>query len=422
MNPFALPCEQYSLANGLTVLLHHSPDAPVVAVEVMYHAGSKNEKPGLTGLAHLAEHLMFKGSEHAADGEHFRRLQEIGAEVNGSTTEDRTNYYEVLPPNQLETALYLEADRMGWLIPALIASKLQNQRDVVKNERRQSYENQPYGLAQETISAAIFPSGHPYSWPVIGTMDDLDRMTLEDLRMFFRRYYSPGNAVLTIGGRFDPPQAREMVEKYFGALPGTPLPDRPAFPDWQPAPARDIILRDNVTLPRVYLAWRTAPWASNEDIALDVVTDLLGAGKNSRLHRSLVIEQQLAQSISAYQHGLECDGKLVITATARKGMSVERLVAALREQIMDLISRPVGSREMEKSLNVREAALVMSLDAVRDRMHLLSLFHTLTGSVTNMQEYYKRFRTLDADTARTRSAAFLGVEPVVLQILPQEAS
>jgi zinc protease len=388
----------------------------------MYHAGSKNEKPGLTGLAHLAEHLMFKGSEHAGDGEHFRRLQEIGAEVNGSTTEDRTNYYEVLPPNQLETALYLEADRMGWLLPALTGTKLQNQRDVVKNERRQSYENQPYGLAQETISAAIFPSGHPYSWPVIGTMDDLDRMTLDDLRMFFRRYYSPGNAVLTIGGRFDPPQARELVEKYFCALPGTPLPGRPAFPDWQPAPAREIILHDNVTLPRVYLAWRTAPWASNEDIALDVVTDLLGAGKNSRLHRSLVIEQQLAQSISAYQHGLECDGKLVITATARKGVSVERLIAALREQIMDLISRPVGSREMEKSLNVREAALVMGLDAVRDRMHLLSLFHTLTGSVTNMQEYYERFRTLDAETARTRSAAFLGVEPVVLQVLPQEAS
>jgi zinc protease len=422
MNPLSLPLEQYRLTNGLTVLLHPSPGSPVVAVEVMYHVGSKNELPGLTGLAHLFEHMMFKGSEHVADGEHFRRLQEIGAEVNGSTTEDRTNYYEVLPPDQLETALFLEADRMGWLLPALTEQKLENQRDVVKNERRQSYENQPYGLAQETISAAIFPSGHPYSWPVIGSMRDLDSTTLDDLRKFFQRFYSPGNAAVTIGGRFDPQNAHALVEKYFGSIPSEGSPHAPVFPPWEQAPARHITLHDNVALPRVYLVWRSAAWFTDDDIALDVATDILGAGKGSRLHRTLVIEQQLAQSVTAYQHGLECDGMLVVVATARKGVRPADLLAALRKEIEGFVTQGLSPREMQKSMNIKESGLVQGLDAVRDRVHKFSLFHTLTGSALNVHRYFERFQLLDPAIVQSRTAAFLDCEPVVLEILPQESS
>jgi len=422
MDSLSLPLDQFRLANGLSVLFHHSPDSPVVAVEVMYHVGSKNEQPGLTGLAHLFEHMMFKGSEHVQDGEHFRRLQEMGAEVNGSTTEDRTNYYEVLPSDQLETALFLEADRMGRLLPALTDVKLQNQRDVVKNERRQSYENQPYGLAQETISAAVFPAGHPYSWPVIGSMRDLDNATMDDLRKFFRRFYAPGNAVVTIGGHFDPPEARALVEKYFGDIPAEGSPSVPVFPSWEHAPAQHITLHDNVALPRVYLVWRSAAWFTDDDIILDVATDILGAGKNSRLHKALVIEEQLAQSVSAYQHGLECDGKLVVVATARKGVRPGHLLAALRKHIDDFITHGLSSRELQKSLNIKESELVLGLDAVRDRVHRCSLFHTLTGSALNVHRYFERFQRLDPGNVRSRTASFLECEPVILEVLPRESS
>lgn len=422
MNPLSLALDQFQLANGLTVLLHASDAAPVVTVEVMYHVGSKNEQPGMTGLAHLFEHMMFKGSANVADGEHFKRLQEIGAEVNGSTTEDRTNYYEVFPPDHLEMALFLEADRMGQLLPALTESKLQNQRDVVKNERRQSYENQPYGLSQETLSAAVFPDRHPYSWPVIGSMHDLDAATLEDLRDFFGRFYAPSNAVLTIGGHFDPVPTRRWVEKFFGGIPGHPAHGKPAFPSWAPAPAQHITLRDNVALPRVYLAWRSAPWYSDDDIILDVATDILGAGKNSRLYRALVIEQQLAQSVSAYQHGLECDGKLVVVATAQQGVHPDQITAALRREVERYIHDGLSGRELQKSLNIKEAGLMFGLDAVRDRVHMLALFHTLTGSGHNLQRYGERFKALDPQVVLSRSAAFFAPEPVVLEILPQEPS
>jgi zinc protease len=422
MNPISLPFDQYRLTNGLTVLLHRTERCPVVAVEVMYHVGSKNEQPGLTGLAHLFEHMMFKGSEHVGDGEHFRRLQEIGAEVNGSTTEDRTTYYEVLPPEYLETALFLEADRMGRLLPALTESKLQNQRDVVKNERRQNYENQPYGLAHETIAAAVFPPGHPYSWPVIGSMHDLDTARLDDLRQFFLKHYSPANAVLTIGGNFDTPVVRNLIEKYFACLPDTGRPSDLVFPNADAPHQQRIIVRDRVSLPRVYLVWHSSPWFSDDDIILDSATDILGAGKGSRLHRALVIEAKIAQSVTAYQHGLERDGMLVIIATAKPGIRTDRLFDAVRSRVHDFIRNGITPRELQKSMHIKEMELLMGVDAVRDRVHKLSLFHTLTGSADNLNEYVARFSRLDTRTVADRSAAFLAREPLILEILPMESS
>jgi zinc protease len=422
MQNLSIPLEQFRLANGLTVLLHHSPDAPLVALEVMYHVGSKNELSGLTGLAHLCEHIMFKGSMNVPDGGHFKRLQEIGAEVNGSTTEDRTTYYELMPPQHLELALSLEADRMGRIIPALTQEKLENQRDVVKNERRQSYENQPYGLAQETLSEAVFPENHPYSWPIIGSMRDLDNATLDDLRGFFRSHYTPGNAVVTIGGSFDPDAVRLMVEKYFGKIPAGEQAATPVFPPSTPAPPKKITLQDDVSVPRVYLAWRSTPWFSDNDLILDVATDILGTGKHSRLHSALVIEGQLAQSVSAYQQGMECDGKVVVAATACPGVNPDRLVDALRDQVDRLIHEGAGVREFQKVLNIKESGMVLSLDAVRSRVHQLALFHTLTGSAENILSYFDRFSRLDPTIISTRAAGFFSSEPVVLVIEPRGVS
>jgi zinc protease len=419
MQNLSIPIEQFRLANGLTVILHHSPDSPVVALEVMYHVGSKNERPGLTGLAHLCEHIMFKGSVNVPDGGHFRLLQEIGAEVNGSTTEDRTTYYEVMPPEHIELALSLEADRMARVIPVLTKEKLENQRDVVKNERRQSYENQPYGLAQETLSAAVFPSNHPYSWPIIGSMRDLDNATLDDLRIFFRCHYIPGNAVITIGGRFDPASIRGMVEKYFAEIPPGAFDAPPAFPPEAPAPPGKITLQDNVAVPRVYLAWRSAPWFSDDDLALDIATDILGAGKHSRLYKALVIEGQLAQSVSAYQHGMEFDGKIVVAATGRQGVNPDRLANALRAQIDQLMKDGPGGREFQKVLNIKESGIMLSLDTVRSRVHQLALFHTLTGSAQNIRSYFDRFSTLDPTIVPTRAARFFSSEPIELVIEPR---
>jgi len=419
MQSLSLSIEQFRLANGLTVLLHHSPNSPVVALEVMYHAGSKNERPGLSGLAHLSEHIMFKGSLNVPDGGHFKRLQEIGAEVNGSTTEDRTTYYEVMPPEHLELALFLEADRMARTVPVLTLEKLENQRDVVKNERRQSYENQPYGLAHETLSAAVFPSNHPYSWPVIGSMRDLDNVTLDDLGTFLRHYYRPGNAVVTIGGRFDPATVRMMVEKYFGEIPPGETAPTPAASSPTPYPAKKLTLYDNVTIPRVYLAWRSAPWYSNDDLVLDVATDILGAGKHSRLHRALVIEEQIAQSVSAYQHGMECDGKVVVAATARQGIDPERLADALRMHINLLMAEGTDEREFQKALNIKESGMMLSLDTVRSRVHQLALFHTLTGSAQNIHTYFDRFSNLDPTSIPTQAAGFFSSDPVILVVEPR---
>ncbi len=419
---FSIPFETYTLPNGLTVLLHPSADSPVVALEVMYHVGSKNEHPGRTGLAHLFEHMMFKGSAHVEDGEHFRRLQEIGAEVNGSTNEDRTNYYEVLPPEHLEMALFLEADRMGGLVPALTQSKLDNQRDVVKNERRQSYENQPYGMAQETLNAAVFPPGHPYSWPVIGSMQDLDDATLDDLREFFTAAYSPANAVVTIAGKYPPESIREWIEARFGGIPHHAPPEQPLIPPAISRPAQHITLHDNVTLPRVYLVWRSVPWCTDDDLSLDVATDILGAGKNSRLHRSMVIDEQVAQSVTAYQHGLESDGKLVIVATARKGVRAAQLVDSIRRQVDIFLERGLAPREFQKSLNIKEAGLIFGFDGMRDRAHALALFQTLTGSAGNIFTHHARYGTLTPEGVLASTAACLGGNPVILEILPAESA
>lgn len=417
--PPALQIDQYRLPNGLTVIMHEDHSVPVAAVQVMYHVGSKNEKLKRTGFAHLFEHIMFKGSEHVADGEHFKTLQEIGANINGSTTEDRTNYFEVVPSNYVELALYMESDRMGFLLPALTQSKLDNQRDVVKNERRQNYDNRPYGTAGEKISKALFPVGHPYSWPVIGYMEDLSAASLEDVKEFFRLYYAPNNACLVIVGNFDPKQTKDWVEKYFGPIPqGKPI-DRPKAQTVTLQEDKRMVFEDKVQLPRLFIYWPSAPTFTREDAVMDVLTDILSSGKNSRLYKSLVYDKQIAQSAQAGQDGMEIGGLVGIDVTAKPGKSLTEMEAAVNEVLAEVLSKGVTEKEIETSLNNKEAQLVRRQQTVLGLASSLATYHTLTGDAQNFNREMDRYKGITpAEVLATAKKAF-GGKKVVLSVVPQ---
>ena len=303
MSDVSIPFVRYTLDNGLRVILSRDTSAPIVAVNLWYNVGSRNERPGRTGFAHLFEHMMFQGSAHVPESQHFAWIEKAGGSLNGSTWLDRTNYYETLPSHFLELALWLESDRMGWLLPAMTQEKLDNQRDVVKNERRFRVDNQPYGDWDERIQAAMYPPEHPYHHSVIGSMEDLDAASLEDVEQFFRTYYAPNNAVLTIAGDFDDAEARALIERYFGEIPaGPPIPPLPGtttLPELIGGATRERVTGD-VPLARIYRAYRIPAYGTPAFYAAAVAAHALGSGKASRLYRSLVREQRIAQDVAAY--------------------------------------------------------------------------------------------------------------------------
>src|SRR5687767_14751926 len=286
---------EFRLSNGLRVILHEDHSTPIVGVNLWYHVGSKNEVPGKTGFAHLFEHMMFQGSKNY-DDDYFKPIQEAGGTLNGSTNPDRTNYFEVVPSNFLELALFMEADRMGGLLEVLNETKLANQRDVVKNEKRQNYDNQPYGLIGAKINETLYPKDHPYHWLTIGSLDDLTAASIDDIKGFFRTYYTPRNASLAISGDFNPVEARRLVEKHFGKIASGQAIIRPNPPQPKLAESREIVMQDRVAFPRLYLVWPTMPAYHKDEPAMDVLANILGGGgKSSRLYRTLVYDRQIAQ-------------------------------------------------------------------------------------------------------------------------------
>ncbi len=299
-----IPFTHHRLGNGLDVIVHEDRACPIVAVNVWYHVGSKNEKPGRTGFAHLFEHLMFEGSQHYDEG-YFRPLQEAGGVLNGSTNADRTNYWEVVPSNALELALWMESDRMGYLLPALTEAKFENQRSVVLNERRQNYENRPYGLAGMSIAAALYPPDHPYHWMTIGAAEDLKTASLDDVSAFFRTYYRPRNASLALAGDIDTTRALELAAAYFGDLEAGPDVPAVEMPPARLSGERRIVLEDRVELPRVYIAWHTPALFAEDDARLDLVAEVLAGGKTSRLYRRLVYDERIATEVAASQNSRE---------------------------------------------------------------------------------------------------------------------
>jgi zinc protease len=359
------------LDNGLRLIIQPDHSAPIVTTHVMYHVGSKNERRGMTGFAHLFEHLLFQGSQHVEGTSHLRLIQDAGGTLNGTTWFDRTNYFETVPSNRLDLALWLESDRMGFFLPAISQAKLDNQRDVVKNERRQSYENRPYGLAAETVLERSFPEGHPYRHPTIGYMEDLDRASLDDVRTFFSTYYGPPNATLVIVGDVDVETATERVKHWFGEIEGLAAPPAPVIPE-VPARAARAEISDHVSVPRVYLAIPAPSFMQPGYEAADVLTSLIAEGRSSRLYRKLVHEDQVAAEVSSYLWPTEDVGMMWVVATARPGVDAAWLEGEIRDVLSGLRSQGPTRRELSGARNRAQRQLVQELGAVGQRADLIA--------------------------------------------------
>lgn len=356
--------DKYSLENGLNVILHQKKDLPLVAVNIWYNVGSANEVKGKTGIAHLFEHMMFQGSQNVPKEKHFKYIQEAGGTLNASTSFDRTNFYEKLPSNYLELALWLESDRMGYFLPALDQIKLDNQKDVVSNERLQRYDNQPYGLAWETIITKFFPDNHPYSWPTIGFMDDIKSYTLNDVSNFFNSYYSPSNATLVVVGDFEIENAKILIDKYFSEIKSSKVNYHPASENFKLKENVFIQSKEKVQLDRIYFVWPTDKAYSNVDAQIDILSDILAGSKTARLNEKLVHKLEIAQDISAFQISGKYGGALLISATAKPGINPDNLKSEIFNEIDKLISESVNERELLKSKNGIKSQFIYSLQNI----------------------------------------------------------
>ena len=358
-----IPFVRHTLGNGLDVLLHEDRSCPIVSVNLWYHVGSKNERPGHTGFAHLFEHLMFEGSQHHDSG-YFHPLQGAGASLNGSTNADRTNYWEVVPTNALELALWMESDRMAFLLPALTEAKFSNQRDVVLNERRQNYENRPYGLAPMAMLAALFPPDHPYHWTTIGEIADLRAVQLDEVRQFFSTYYHPANASLALAGDIDADEALALVRRYFEEIPpGASVAKVTPVPPRLDTEVR-LLLEDRVELPRLYVSWLTSAMFAEGDADLDLAADILANGKTSRLYKRLVFDQRIATDVSASQNSREIGGFVQVAATAAPGHSLEEIDQVIGEEIARLALDGPTDDEIERGRVQAEAQFIFRLQTV----------------------------------------------------------
>jgi zinc protease len=389
-----IPYTKRTLANGLDVIVHEHDQLPMVAVNVWYHVGSKNEIPGRTGFAHLFEHLMFEGSQHYDKG-YFQPIQQAGGLLNGSTNPDRTNYWEVVPTGALELALWMESDRMGYLLPALTADKFETQRDVVLNERRQNYENRPYGLAGVALAAALFAPEHPYHWLTIGSADDLRGMSLDDVREFFSAYYHPANASLTLAGAISADQGFELADKYFGSIPPGPKPLPISANGSLPAHVR-LLLEDRVELPRLYLAWHGPAMFADDDAELDLAADLLSHGKTSRLYRRLVYEKQIATDVVAYQHSRELSGLFQIATTAAPGIPLAELHSVVMDALTELAANEPTESELERARAQTDAQFIYRLQTIggfggkSDQLNAYNVFRGDPGYFAADRARYER--------------------------------
>jgi len=403
-----VPFVKRTLSNGLQVIVHEDHHTPLVAVSVWYHTGSKNERPDRTGLAHLFEHLMFEGALHQPRG-YFEPLQEAGALLNGSTNADRTNYWEVVPKDAARLALWMEADRMGWMSDALTEARFNTQRDVVLNERRQNYENRPYGLASFVTMAAMYPPDHPYHWPTIGHPSDLRATSLDDAKAFLARYYHPGNASLSIAGDIDTEQAFDLAAELFEEIPRGAEIERVTAPSVH-ARARRIVLEDRVELPRLYLAWPTPGIFEPGDADLDLVGDLIANGRTSRLYARLIHSERIATEISAQQASRELSGVFQIVATAAPGRSLAELDAAIREALTEVGAGGPTPDEVERSRAEAEAAFVFrvqTLGGSGGKADQLNAYNVYLGRPDSFAADLQRYLDTTADSLTAAARRWL---------------
>ncbi len=407
-----------TLPNGLTLIVHEDHSVPIVTTNVWYHVGSGDEKVGRTGFAHLFEHLMFMGSENAPYPQFDRLLEAAGANNNGSTTEDRTNYYEFGPSSSLPLMLWLEADRMGWLLSTMDKPKVDLQRDVVKNERRQSYENQPYGMVGDIAPPLMYPAGHPYSWTVIGSMADLSAASVDDVKDFFRQYYAPNNATIVVAGDVKTDEVRALVRQYFSAIPRGPAIERPT-----PAPfvVRDsaVTLEDRVQLARLYLNWHTASSTHEDTPALQVAAYILAGARTSRLTQSLVYNGEIATAVQAYDDAKRLDGDFSVVATARPGKALDTLQSVIDQQLQQLASDGPTTRELDQARNAIEASFLRSIQTVSGKADQLNEYYYQTGNPDGFQDDLDRLRAVSAQDIQRVVAKYLQAPRVMISVVPQ---
>ncbi len=416
---------KFTLPNGLTVILHEDHTVPIATVNVWYHVGSANEKPGRTGFAHLFEHLMFMGSGHVKYGEFDNLLEATGGDNNASTGNDRTNYYINVPSNALDLALYLESDRLGYLLDAMTPETVDAQRDVVKNERRQSVENRPYGEASNvTLGELLFPEGHPYHWPVIGYMPDLTAASFEDTVNFFKKYYTTGNASMVIAGDIDPAKTKALVEKWYADIEKKPAPEPVTAP---PVALKGIVKKtvtDRVQLPMIMLAWPTPAHMKPGDAALDIVGAVLAGGKNSRLYKRLVYDMQIAQSVTANQQSQSLASVFEVDVIPRPGHTVAEVQKVVDEELQKLQREDPTAREFERAINQYEASFYNRLErtggfgGVADQ---INAYYSETGNPDGFAADLARYKALKPADVKAAAAQYLPLDKrVELTVEPEK--
>jgi predicted Zn-dependent peptidase len=423
-----IPIERYTLDNGLRVVLSPDHTLPVVSLNLWYNVGSRNEVPGRTGLAHLFEHMMFQGSQNVPDTQHIALVERAGGSINASTWLDRTNYYTTLPASHLELGLWLESDRLGFYLPALTQEKFDNQREVVKNERRQRVDNAPYGDWDERVQRLLYPADHPYHHSVIGSMDDLDAATLDDVADFFRTYYAPDNGVLTLCGDFDRDEARRLVDRYFGPIPRGPgVPPLPGQPDLDPlhlgAEVRETV-ESAVPVPRVFIAYRIPPYGTQDYYVADIVTELLAGGKSARLYRALVRERRVARAVAAFVLPIVTGAAaIVLRGNVPPGHPAGPVEEALLEELERMGREAPAADEMERAIVSVEARRVMELQKVSERADQLSMLTTYFDQPELINTELDRYRAVTAEDVRRFVAEHLVADNrVVLTYLPLAAA
>jgi predicted Zn-dependent peptidase len=421
-----IPIVRHTLDNGLRVVLSEDHSTPVVAVNLWYDVGSRNEEPGHTGLAHLFEHMMFQGSLNVPDTSHISFVERVGGSVNGSTWLDRTNYYETLPSSELELALWLEADRLGFFVPAITQEKLDNQRDVVKNERRQRVDNQPYGDWDERLQMLLFPPDHPYHHSVIGSMADLDAATLDDVKDFFRTYYSPNNGVLTLCGDFDPDEAMRLVRKWFGGIPrGPAIPPLPGNPNLPPRLGGEMRQRidGGVPLARVYAAYRIPPFGTPEYYQAELASEILAGGKSSRLYHELVRERRVAQTVGAFTFPtITGAAALILRGNARQGVTPEEIEAALLGEVERLKAAPPTAEEMDRALTGIESRHVMDLQKMSERADQISMFTLHFDDPSLVSAELDRYRAVTAADVHGFALSHMGADNRAVLVYAPDAA
>lgn len=419
-----LPFEKYTLANGLQVILHHDPRLPLAAVSVWYDVGGLHERAGRSGFAHLFEHMMFQGSQHIPEDQHFALLQQAGAtQVNGTTDFDRTNYFETVPSHELDLALWLEADRMGFLLPSLTKKSLANQVEVVKNERRQSVETAPYGIFTEKIIQALYPAGHPYHGNVIGSMSDIAAATVEDVRDFWLSYYTPANATLTVAGAFDPATIREKIERYFGSLKGRPKPLPPKIEIPTLNGEQELRYEEPIgALPKLSMIWLCPPAFSPGTAELQLLAHVISGTKSSRLDKRITYERQIAQSVTAYLRELKAGSLFQIDVVVRPGHTLAEAKATIDEVLADLRANPPTDAELRRGLNAEESHVLFGLELLGGfggRAEQLQTYNLFLGDPGKLAWDLERFRQAkSADLSRVLEQ-YLGKNRLIAYAQPK---